>query len=250
MTDAPSSGFPRPLRAKERDLLATVLPGDRPGYRRLRDEILRMAVLAQGRRGEGDLVLGAPGDIPDLNSPLPPVIAYGMVEGTRETFSVTVREAVADQVNIEIVSNTGGEIPDHYEEKRRWTYSTWSPGLPSPATGRPVRELAIDSFVTLAFADAERRLWVHDAETGIVHLIPITNYYNELMLHKGIRDPARALASSLLWRDLSAYSDADLRAAFIAYNRVKHRVEVVPGPVVPPRRGIGSLLKKFFARKE
>ena len=46
-----------------------------------------------------------------------PVIAYGMVETTRDAFTITVREEVAAQINVEIVSRRGEEIPDHFEEK-------------------------------------------------------------------------------------------------------------------------------------
>src|ERR1700690_798280 len=99
--------YPRPLRPKELDLLETVLPVDRPGYRALRDRMESMTVLGEGRRGEGDLMLGIPPDAPDTVSPLPPVIAYGVVETTRDAFTISVREEAWAQINVEIVSGTG-----------------------------------------------------------------------------------------------------------------------------------------------
>lgn len=224
--------FPRSLRPKERDLLDTVLPGERPGYRRVRERIDAMTVIGPGRRGAGDLVLGFPGEAPDIDSPLPPVIAYGAVQTTRETFTVTVREEVERQIDVEIVSARGEEIPDRYEEKRRWTYSVWSPGEPSPATGEKVRTVDIDGAVTVAFAPAEKRIWMHDAVSGMVHPLPITNFYHELMVRAGIRDPKIALAPSLLWEQLEGYADDDLRSAFVAYNILRARVTLRP---VPPR---------------
>ena len=240
--------YPRDLRSKERDLLESVLPAEREGYRRLRERVASMVVLGQGRRGAGDLVLGMSGDEPDVTSPLPAVIAYGMVETTRDTYSVTVRDEVGGQINAEIVSRSGDEIPDHFEEKRRWTYSRWEPGLPSPATGAPVRLVAIDPALTLALSPAEKRLWVHDAATGIVHLIPITNYYNELMLQKQIRDPDIALHHRLFWERVDGQTDADLRAAFIAYNRLKHRVEIRPGLPPPEPLGFAARLKRIVGK--
>jgi len=240
--------YPRPLRPKERDLLDTVLPADSPGYGRYHERLKAMRVIARGRRGEGDLILGFPGDCADVTSPLAPVIAYGMVETTQGAYSITVREESGEQVNVEIVSGTGEEIPDHYEEKRRWTYSSWRPGLVSPATGTAVREVAIGPSFTLAFSPAEKRIWMHDRATGFVHLIPITNFHNELMLWKGIRDPGTVLRSTLFWEGLPSYADEDLRRAFVAYNRLKRRVAITQDPPALPARGFSSLLKNLFVR--
>lgn len=240
--------YPRPLRQKERDLLEFVLPPDRPGYRQLRDRIETMIVLAEGRRGSGNIVLGMPGARADVSSPLPAVIAYGVVETTRDVFTVTVRECVDDQVDVEIVSSRGESIPDHFEEKRRWTYSSWKPGMPSPATGAPVREVRVAATLTLAIVPQEHRIWMYDATTGINHLIPITNFHNELMLHKGIRDPKVALATSTFFEESHTYSDTDLRAAFIAYNRVRKKVELPMYEEAARPRGWTNIFRRIFRR--
>ena len=241
--------YPRKLRNKEWDLLESVLPADRPGYKHYRDLISTMMVLGEGRRGAGNLVLGFEHDTADIGSPLAPVVAYGMVETTRDKFSITVREYVGEQIDIEIISTSGDEIPDHFEEKRRWTYSTWTPGTPSPSTGSPVREIAIDNAITLAIATAEKRIWVYDGRTGMNHLIPITNFYNELMLHKHIRDPKIALRSALFFQDLDTYNDRELRASFIAYNTMKRRVEVQAPETMKEKGGIRALFGKFLGKK-
>lgn len=240
------TSYPRTLRAKERDLLESVLPSDRPGYRKYRDLIETMQVIGEGRRGAGNLVLGYPGQIPDLTSPLPPVVAYGVVETTQDRYTITVREFAGEQLDVEIVSAHDEEVPDHFEEKRRWTYATWRPGTASPATGMPVREVAIDDRSVLAIAPVEKRLWLYDGATGMNHPIPITNYHNELMLHKQIRDPAIALQSGLLFDRLFSYSNEDLRAAFVSYNAGRRRVEVNPVPAPESPRGFLGWLQSFL----
>ena len=237
--------YPRELRDKEKDLLNYVVPADRPGYRRYRDRIASMVALAEGRRGAGNLILGLRGDAPDLVSPLPPVVAYGMIETTRDRYSITVREEAGDQIDVEIVSAHQEEIPDHFEERRRWTYSHWLPGRPSPDTGTAVREVSISPSLILAFASEERRLWVHDGGTGMNHLIPVTNYYNELMLHKRIRDPKIALDSALLFSRFADYTEEDLRAAFLAYNTLKRRVAIPPPEPRVPESILGGRLKRW-----
>jgi hypothetical protein len=172
-----------------------------------------------------------------------------MVEATGDRFVITVREPFEAQVDVEIVSSTGGEVPDHFEERRRWTYSSWVPGAPSPATGAEVREVAVDPSLTLAIAAVERRLWVHERTTGMVHPIPVTNFYNELMLTMRIRDPAVALRSQLLFDTHRTYSDAHLKAAFIAYNAVKRRVDVAPATAAVRSTGLGAMLHTLFGKR-
>jgi hypothetical protein len=245
-----ASLYPRKLRQKELDLLASVLPEDRPGYRVYRELLSKLDVIGDGRRGAGDLVLGVKGDRPDLTSPLPPVVAHGVVETTRGVFSISVREFVEEQMNVEIVSTQGTEIPDHFEEKRRWTYSTWSPQTPSPATGEFPREVHVSETLLLAIFARERRLLLHDTSTGINHLIPVTHFHNELMLCKSIRDPRLALNPNRLFENLPDYGDGDLRTAFIAYNNVKHRVSIPePLPFQEPGRG-GPFLKALFRKRK
>ncbi len=230
-------------------MLSMVLPGDRPGYRHYRELIGDLVVIGEGRRGPGNIVLGREGDVPDLLSPLAPVIAYGMLETTADRFSITVRDYVGGQLDVEIVSDHGREVPDHFEERRRWTYSTWRPGEPSPSTGNVVREVVIDIGHVLALATTEGRLWLYDGSTGMDHLIPVTNFHNALMLHKRVRDPRVALRPLLLIENLDRYSDGDLRAAFVAYNASKHRVDIALPPPVTERGGLRRLLTKLLSRK-
>jgi hypothetical protein len=244
------NGFPRSLRVKERDIIESVLPVDRPGYRDLRETIGKMVVLGEGRRGPGNLILGYAPDVPDVSSPLASVVAFGMVETTREAYSVTVRECAGNQIDVEIVSSKEEELPDHFEEKRRWTYSSWEPGDPSPCSGERVREIKVDDSVTLAIAQKERRLWMHDRSTGLVHPIPVTNYYNELMIQQRIRDPEIALHSRLLFEKSEEYPDEQLRDAFIAYNAIRHRVEIHRRKRQLPERPFWALLRTFFRRKK
>jgi hypothetical protein len=173
------------------------------------------------------------------------VIATGVVETTRGPFTITVRERVRDQLDVELLSEGGDEIPDHFEEKRRWTYASWVPGAPSPATGAPVREVRIPGGHTLAICSGDRRVWLHDGDTGMVHPIPITTFYTMVMVHRKIRDPRIALASSLLFEQPGTCSDGDLQAAFLAYNAAHPRVRVSPEPP-PPGGGFGGLMSRLF----
>lgn len=246
-----SAEYPRPLRAKELDLLQSVLPVERSGYRHYRELIAAMVVLGEGRRGAGNYVLGYPGDEPDNQSPLAPVVAYGVVETTRDQYSITVREQSARQVDVEIVSRRGEEIPDHFEEKGRWTYSRWQPGMGCPRDGTPVREVTIDADVVLALAPTDRRIWVWERPTGVVRPVPITNLSHALMRVKGVRDPEVALRPSLLFERLGMFTDDELRRSFIAYNAVHPKVGLTSTVIRDQRpRPWTEWIRRLLGRKD
>lgn len=243
-----NSHYPRPLTPRERSWLEWVLPAERAGYRVYREYLDTMIVLGEGRRGKGDFVLGYSGDVPDTTITLPPVFAYGVIETNFGQLSITVRENYANQIDVEIVSHRSEDVPVEFEERRRWTYSTWSPGDACPQCEKQLREVLMRTdagkdFV-LAICPADKRLWVYDAGTQVNHLIPITNFYNELMLQKNIRDPKVALDSNRLFSELSHYTDAELMYAFLTYNKLKMKVEV-KGTLVTQRRAQVTLLKKL-----
>ncbi|MBI3111465.1 MAG: hypothetical protein HYZ01_07825 [Ignavibacteriales bacterium] len=232
-----SETFPRDLASDERDLLQWVLPADRPGYRAYRALLDQWKVQARGRRGEGNYILAAEGERPDNESPLPQILALGMVETMEGNFSVIVRERLGDQVEFEI-GGTGGRVgPGKSPERRRWTLSSWSPGEPCPACGQPLRETGMRTGdakeLSLAICQADKRLWIHDTVSGINHPIPVTNFYNELMLHKNIRDPKVALEPNRFFGDLPRYSDLDLTKAFITYNGLRTKI-VLEHPIILP----------------
>ncbi len=250
-----TSGYPRKLLPREREFIEWVLPADAPGYREYRELIENMVVLGEGRRGEGEIILGSPGTEPDFSSPLAPVLAYGSIEFSDGAGSISIREIMDGQISVEIVSQRSEELPLTSGEIRRWTYSTWKPGSPCPQCGRAVREVPMHStagtteHLALAICVPDRRLWLHDATTGVNRLIPVTNFYNELMLHKNIRDPRIALESRRLFEDLPSYSDSDLTYAFVTYNKLRAKVHVA-GAIEPDRKQKGraglGFLKRFI----
>lgn len=202
-----------------------------------------MSVVALGRRGEGNLILASVGHEPDNESPLPSVIAFGEMTGERGRGSVTVREEVAGQIEVEIVD------PGDGSGSRRWTYSDWKPGMPCPQCSAPSREVALPtrsgSTVTLAVCAHDRRLWVHIGGNGMCRPVPVTLFYSELMRRTGTRDPGIALRSERLFDALGSFSDQDLAVAFISYNHVRTKV-ADDDPLIPPapRR---SFFRRWFS---
>jgi hypothetical protein len=253
----PAGPYPRPLTPLERELALWVLPAGAAGYAALREFVERSVVIGEGRRGEGEIILGAPGDTPDLGSPLPQVVSFGIAGTGDDTVSVTVREILDGQMSVEIVGTRSDRVPEDARIVRRWTYAEWLPGKPCPQCGAAVREVEIARSgpgpipAVLAICPADRRLWVHGGPSGVCRPVPVTNYYNELMLRRQIRDPATALDSSKLFARLGEYSDADLAAAFTAYNRFRAKVDLPAEDAAASagRRGVIGRVVGFLFRR-
>ena len=138
-TSRPTS--PGSISRREREWIEWILPADRNGYRLYREKIASMSVIGEGRRGKGEIILGQSGQEVDFSAPLAPVFAYGAIETDFGTISVTIRELQDDQISVEIVSHRSDTVPPEFEEARRWTYSTWSPGDACPQCESSVREV-------------------------------------------------------------------------------------------------------------
>ncbi len=245
------------LTQREREWIEWILPPERSGYKAYRDLLSDMVVIGEGRRGKGEMIMGRPGSVVDLSMPLPPVFAYGAIETNFGTITITLRELLEDQLSLEIVNQKSEEVPAEFEEARRWTYSTWSPGSPCPQCGKEVREVHIrtanETYArhVLAICPRDRRLWMFEETNRVNRLVPVTNYYNELMLHKNIRDPKFALDAKRLFAALSSFTDEELTYAFLTYNKLKTKVHF-DGEVKTERKeeaGIVSKLKNLLRGK-
>jgi hypothetical protein len=236
----PEDSFPRDLSPLENNLLLWLLPADRSGYREYRPLLETWKVAAKGRRGGGNFIL-APGTATiDIESPLPQVFAHGVVETADGAIAVTIRERFGDQLEFEIVNLGGESLPDIVGEKRRWTYSLWLPKQACPICLGSIREVTMltgkGRTLVLALCKNDERIWVYDDVSGVNHPIPLTNFYNELMLHANVRDPHVALNSKRLFSDLHMYSDVMLSRAFGSYNKLKTKIVFEDNLQVPGER--------------
>ena len=238
------------LTPREREWIDWILPTERSGYKAYRDLLSAMVVIGEGRRGKGEMILGHSGSVADISSPLPPVFAYGAIETNFGTITITLREVLDDQISLEIVNQRSEDVPLEFEEARRWTYSTWSPGSPCPQCNNAVREVHIrtakETYArhVLAICARDRRLWMFEETNRVNRLVPVTNYYNELMLHKNIRDPKIALDARRLFAGLSSFTDDELTYAFLTYNALKTKVHF-DGAVKVDRKEEPGILSKI-----
>jgi len=248
----PAERYPRNLSGFERELLLWVLPAERPGYRTVRSLVEEWKITARGRRGDGNYILSPLDERADVESPLPQVLAYGIVETDQGEISVTVREPLGNQVEFEIVKLGSGDLVIPFRETRRWTFSDWSPGEACPICVQGAREVIMATTsghqMVLAICPSDKRVWVFDERTQVNHPVPITNFYNELMFHQHVRDPNIAFHPERLFSALKEYRDESLVRAFRSYNMIRTKVPLGDEIIVPEpkRRALLDRVRAFF----
>ncbi len=219
--------FPRKLIDEEKELIFSALPINKIGYQVYRNKIDSMVVLGNGRFGGGNFILGPIDSVIDLETPSTPIFAISKIVYDDHEIYVTIHHENDDQIEVDIQNFDLAPRINQMTEKYRWTYSNWSLGQKAPHDNSPVREvhLILKSLV-LVIAPEHRKIWVYNAKDEVNYLIPVTNFYNELMLLLEIRDPEVALNPNKLFLNLNEYSDENLGQAFLLYNKYWNRVEV------------------------
>lgn len=92
-------------------------------------------------------------------------------------------------------------------------------------------ETAAAQKLVLVLCSRDRRIWIYDSRSGVNALIPVSGFYNELMLQTGVHDPKIALDPKHLFELQDAQSDSELIRAFSSYNKLRNKV-VFEGNVI------------------
>ena len=219
--------FPRALTEKEKYLLFKVLPINKPGYKKYRDKIEELVVIGKGRFSRDNMILGKPGNKPDLSFPSTPVFATGTIVCKETEIDVAIHEEIDNEIEFDIATNNSFKPDDKITELSDWNYSSWNPGKNAPKDNSEVREvIIIPGSLILAIAPEHKKIWLHDIETGVNYLIPVSNFYNQLMMVKDIRNTKIALNPRIFFEQLDKYSDSDLVSALITYNKYIKRFDI------------------------
>jgi len=219
--------FPRKLTYQEREWLFTALPEKKLGYMQYREIIDGLTVIGFGRFGVGNLILGTEGDIIDLEISSAPIFAVSNISFKKANIYVTIHEELERQIEIDIKADTEGNKLDDLSKSKIWTYSNWIPGEKAPHDNSTVREVhLVRNEIVLAIAPLHKKVWVYNSRSGINHFIPVTNFYNEMILLMETKDPVIALNPGRLFTNLDEFTDEQLTAGFLTYNRHWKRVEL------------------------
>ncbi len=219
--------FPRELSAREKNWLFAALPENKLGYKQYRDIIENLLVIGCGRFGEGNFILGEKDDKIDLDASSSPILAVANITFDVGKVYVTIHEELEGQIEVDIKATADENIPDDLSQAKVWTYSDWMPGGKAPFDKSYVREVnLIKKEIILVIAPVHKKVWVYNAKSGINHFVPVTNYYNEMMILLNIKDPEKALNPGMLFTNLDEFTDQQLVQGFLAYNKYWQRIEL------------------------
>ncbi len=210
-----------------------ILPVNKPGYKLYRDMIAEKFVIGEGRFGDGNYILGDSDSLPDISLPSAPVFAIGSIYlHIPYEIDILIHEEDDNQIEIEFgedindnpaLQTLSDSLPHDIILKVN-TYSQWVPGMKSPFNESEVRLIGIkpDKFI-LAICSGEKKIWLHEVYSGVNHLIPVSNYYNSLMLFRNERKMEKVLNPNLFFDNLGSFNDNELASAFILYNQYMRR---------------------------
>ena len=249
MNDNLLNGFPRKLTDRERDFLFSILPENKKGYKLYRDRIVSLFVIGFGRFGDTNLVLGKQNSKPDLDIPSTQIFASGVVVCEEGNIDILIHEEFEEEIEFDISFQYADEVPNNLNEIKRWSYSKWNPGERAPNDSTTVREITIEPQKSLlAIAPVHKKIWLHKFDDEVNYLLPVTNFYNYLMIVKNIRDPKIILNNKSLFENLNSFSDEELSSAFISYNKYFRRFQIDYNSIQPPQQ---KKTKKFnFFKKD
>jgi hypothetical protein len=214
-----NNDFPRQLTAMEKTILFAILPENKKGYNEYREKINQLVVIGKGRFGGNNLILGREGEKIDLSISSAPVFAIGTVYFSDLSAEAVIHEEQDDKIEFDIQLNVENNQTVQSEIIDVNTISTWNPGDESPYNKSTVKEFELfPGKYILAVVPTLKKIWLHSYQTGINHIIPLTNFYNELMRTKNIKDHKIALNPGKFFEHVNEYSTDDLRKALINYS--------------------------------
>lgn len=244
--------FPRKLSTIEEYWLNIILPEDRPGYKIYRDKIKELYVIGYGKYPPFNLILGEKDDKPDLTIPAQPIVASGTFFYKTGKVDVSIFEEFEKQIEIDIHSEGFYYFEIHPDqlmnrEEKIFTISNWLPGQKHPMDNSELRQIEIDpDRITLVISQSYKRIWIYDHQLQTNKLIPITNFYQELLKVLKIHDSKIITDINYFFLNLKKFSDLQIREAFFNYNRSWKKVNLPE--IRKSEQEKLSWIKKLFKR--
>ncbi len=244
-----NSEYPRHLTATELSMLFFLLPEDIPVYNKYRQRMEKMLVIGKGRFEEGNYILGFENDKPDLSYSSLPVFAGGRVILDNAEIQVTIHEEYDNKIEFSINNLSGELVPASGKITGGWTYSNWKPGEPSPFKNDVLREVQISpvkNMLVLAISKSNRSIWLYDDENKYVHIIPVTNFINELLRGNTTIDRTKGINMDYIFDNLSLFKDNEFKKALITYNKQWRKLDLskVESPAENKKSGFFSKIFK------
>lgn len=221
------SKLPRKLNDFELNAIFELLPKQKPNYNEARNIIKDKFLIGTSRFGVGNYILADKNDQVDLTAPASNVFAYGIVETDKTEYDITIHDLFEDQIEIDFNSALNEEISSEEKIISTRTISNWQPLKPSPLSQKEVREIhLIKNEIVIAVSSRDKKIWVYERESGYNFIVPVTNFYNEIIRVKEERNPEISLKPKLIFEKPELFSDEEIGQGFLLYNKFMKKMNI------------------------
>lgn len=213
--------FPVKLTEAERKILFSILPENKSGYKNYRSIIDDFFIVAEGRFGIGNLILGKEDAVPDLSISSSPIFALGTIITSENNYYTVIHSLDEEMIEIQIDPYP---VIDNPDIKSVVSYSDWQPGMKSPENNSDVYEFIInENSYLLAICPSSKKIWLHEYSTQVNFIIPLSNFFNELMRIRKVNDEKAMLNPARFFDEIDQFSHLEIKLAFLMYNKyLKH----------------------------
>lgn len=227
--------YPRKLTPSERTILFSILPDVKTGYKNYRSLIDRFYLIGEGRFGNGNLILGEPDKLPDSLTSSAPVFALGNIFTADQDYYVVIHSIDEGAIEIQIDPYP---LKDETVITKVVSYSDWVPGMESPENNSRVHQYLIkEEEYLLAVCPLSKKIWLHEYITGVNHIIPKSNFVNELMQIQKVTEDKSLINPSNFFENINKFPDDEIKLSFLRYNKYLKRFD------------LGDTPEKFLAEK-
>jgi hypothetical protein len=101
----------------------------------------------------------------------------------------------------------------------------------------------------LVLSPSDKKIWLHEIDSGVNYIIPVTNFFNELMRQRrDIFEKIGGLNVPLIFENIDKFSDAQINNAFLSYSKIFGKVDVGAYEEMKEKKGFLAFLKRKFKR--
>lgn len=225
--------YPRKLTASERTILFSILPDGKTGYKNYRSLIDKFYLIGEGRFGNGNLILGELDKLSDPFISSSSVFALGNIFTADEDYYIVIHSIDEGAIEIQIDPYP---VNNEIVITKVVSYSDWVPGMKSPEKNSKVYQYLIkEKEYILAICPLSKKIWLHEYITGVNHIIPKSNFINELMQLQKVTKDKSLINPANFFENINKFSDNEIKLSFLLYNKYLKHFD------------LGDKLEKFLA---
>jgi hypothetical protein len=228
--------FPKKISESERAILFSLLPENKSGYQHYRKLLEHLVLIGEGRFGNGNLILGEAKSVVNLSIPSSHVFAFGNIYSSSENYYAVIHTIDDGMIEVQIDPYP---IKDNLLIEKVVSYSDWKPGMKSPERDSEVFEYMIkENEYDLAICPLSKKIWLHEFESGVNYIIPLSNFFNELMRVRNVKDEKLLTNPAIFFSQVNTFSEMEIKLAFLLYNKYLRHFD------------LGDALEKLISEKD